>query len=82
MRPWAHARSLPLFAPALAADPSQRPSVQQVLHHPWVAAGMEPAMFQFNDSIVASSLANQPPPQVSCVLEGEVLCPAMAAGRI
>ncbi|GAB4817033.1 hypothetical protein N2152v2_004079 [Parachlorella kessleri] len=48
----------------LVADPKQRPSIQEVLHHPWCSAGMEPAMFSFNDSIVDTSLANQPPQEV------------------
>lgn len=62
---------LPVTAPAVPccavlrrADPLQRLSVQEVLHHPWTAHGLQPAVLSFNDPIVASSLASPPPPQV------------------
>ena len=47
------------------ADPAQRLSVEQVLHHPWCSQGLQPGTLTFNDMMVARSLAEQPTPQVA-----------------
>lgn len=53
------------LASMLVADPAQRPSVSQLLHHPWCAEGLPPStVLQFNDVFVERSLANPPPPKV------------------
>lgn len=46
------------------ADPTRRPAIAELLEDPWVKMGLQPSMLSFNDSIVAASLANQPPPEV------------------
>lgn len=58
---------------ACPADPLQRPSVQEVLSHPWTAHGLHPSVLRFNDPIVASSLSNPPSREVRCA------CPARCA---
>jgi hypothetical protein len=35
----------------LVADPAKRPSVAQLLQHPWVAVGLPPGMLQCNDKV-------------------------------
>ncbi|GAB4816879.1 hypothetical protein N2152v2_003925 [Parachlorella kessleri] len=53
-----------LIAKMLVSDPLQRLSVQQVLQHPWCSEGLQAEVLSFNESLVASSLANPPSPQV------------------
>lgn len=48
----------------LPAEPAQRLSVEQVLQHPWVTFGLQPAMLSFNDPLVAKALAEPPRPEV------------------
>ena len=52
---WRHAVLRP-------ADPLQRPSVQQVLRHPW--CNLQEGVLGFNDSLVARTLSSPPEPQV------------------
>jgi hypothetical protein len=49
----------------LTADPRRRPSMREVLQHPWCAEGMRPTtMLQYNNLLVASSLARPPRQEV------------------
>jgi len=40
-----------LLCSVLVADPEKRPSVAQLLQHPWVAVGLPPGMLQCNEKV-------------------------------
>lgn len=53
--------------PRPPADPSQRPSARDLLHHPWVrASGMDPeGLLRCNDAMVEHAAAHPLPPEVA-----------------
>lgn len=40
-----------LLRSVLVSDPAARPSIQQLLAHPWVSVGLPPGMLQCNDKV-------------------------------
>ncbi len=48
-----------LLKAILVADPTKRPSVAQLLAHPWVAVGLPPGMLQCNEKVRARSTCLQ-----------------------
>ena len=44
----------------LVADPAKRPSVAQLLQHPWVAVGLPPGMLQCNEKVRRQSIQHMP----------------------
>ncbi|GAB4821494.1 hypothetical protein N2152v2_008540 [Parachlorella kessleri] len=54
-----------LLLSLLEPDASRRPSIQQVMQHPWCCEGVEAgAILHCNDVFTASSMANPPSPQL------------------
>mmetsp|Transcript_2533 Transcript_2533/g.7613 ORF Transcript_2533/g.7613 Transcript_2533/m.7613 type:complete len:370 (+) Transcript_2533:32-1141(+) len=47
-----------LLRSVLVSDPAARPSIQQLLAHPWVSVGLPPGMLQCNDKVLS-----MPPPR-------------------
>ncbi len=40
-----------LLRSVLVSNPAERPSVAQLLQHPWVAVGLPPGMLQCNEKV-------------------------------